>query len=865
MRRLLEIVRRAFTRSVRTQLVVGIALVHAVLMSIFVIERVDRERAFLDRQAREQVASLADTLATTTASWVLANDVAGLQEVIQSLASYPDLRYAMVLSPEGQVLAHTNPIYIGLYAQDEVSRRLLAAPPAPYTLVDSSQLADVASPIRMGNRMVGWARVGLGRAGVTANLRQAAWSGAAYTLTAIVAGILFAFLMARQLTRGITALVAVADQVRVGRHDVRVERVRDDELGRLGDGFNLMLDALGEQRERLQLILDSTAEGIFGLDTEGRFVFCNRAALAFLGYEVPEDILGQDAHVLIHHTHADGSHHSEEACRIRYAIHRGEGQHVTDEVFWRRDGRAIPVEYWAYPIQHNTRALGAVVAFLDITERRAAEQALRQSEEKFAKMFHSSPDMIVLTRLSDGRYIDVNEAFERILGYSRADALGQTALSLGVWADPRERKAVVDRLAQGETVRNHEVRFRHRDGHVLYGLLSSEQVEFGGESCILSIWRDISEHRQMVEALRRSEEKFSKIFRASPDLITISTVSDNRFVEANPAVEDLLGYGREEILGRTATELGLWENETSHQRFVEAARQEGRVVNMEVGLRRRDGKILTCLVSVDVIEFAGEQCLLAIVRDISERKEAELMLARKSEELARSNAELERFAYVASHDLQEPLRMVGSYVQLLARRYQGKLDADADEFIHYAVDGAERMRQLINDLLAYSRVSTRGREFAPVALGEALDDALANLRHALEENGATVEHGDLPTVEGDSSQLAQLFQNLISNALKFRSEAPPRIRVEATRQDREWVVAVSDNGIGIAPEHFERIFIMFQRLHNREAYPGTGIGLALCKRIVERHGGRIWVESEPGQGSVFRFTLPVRDNEQESP
>lgn len=241
-------------------------------------------------------------------------------------------------------------------------------------------------------------------------------------------------------------------------------------------------------------------------------------------------------------------------------------------------------------------------------------------------------------------------------------------------------------------------------------------------------------------------------------------------------------------------------------------------------------------------------------RDLISARQA---LEKTVAELRRSNSDLQQFAYVASHDLQEPLRMIASYTQLLGKRYKGKLDADADDFIRYAVEGASRMQTLINDLLAYSRVTTQGKAFEQVDCNQILEDVLSNLRLAIEENRAVVTYDALPVVTADGGQLGQLFQNLIGNAIKFHGEEPPRVHVSVELRNNEWQFSVLDNGIGVDPQYAERIFVIFQRLHNREEYPGTGIGLAVCKKIVERHGGRIWVKSPIGRGTVFYFTLPV--------
>jgi signal transduction histidine kinase len=228
------------------------------------------------------------------------------------------------------------------------------------------------------------------------------------------------------------------------------------------------------------------------------------------------------------------------------------------------------------------------------------------------------------------------------------------------------------------------------------------------------------------------------------------------------------------------------------------------------------------------------------------------------DDLARSNRDLEQFAYVASHDLQEPLRMVATYTQLLAERYQGKLDSDADKYIHYAVDGALRMQKLVQDLLAFSRVGRQGIAVESTDCNAMLQESISNLEAAIRDSGAVVQHTELPLVMADRSLLVQVFQNLIGNAIKFQGSEPPLIHVSAKTMGKEWVFSVADNGIGIAAEHRENVFVIFRRLHTLAEYPGNGIGLSICKKIVEQHGGRIWVDSEPGHGSTFQFTLPIK-------
>lgn len=345
----------------------------------------------------------------------------------------------------------------------------------------------------------------------------------------------------------------------------------------------------------------------------------------------------------------------------------------------------------------------------------------------------------------------------------------------------------------------------------------------------------------------------------------------------SPQIEAILGFSQEEWLNDPVRWYRQVHPDDRGRWNIEAAEMflSGKPLRSVYRVIARDGKVVSFHCEAKMVRHDDGQpwFIHGVAFDITELKTAEAQLkkahdelevrvqertaelARANDELASSNAELEQFAYVASHDLQEPLRMITSFTQLLVNRYRGNLDTDADEFIHFIADGAKRMSSLINDLLEYSRVGTRGRPLSPTDCSTVFELACNNLRVAIQEAGATITSDPLPKVMGDENQLLQLFQNLIGNAVKFRGEQPVKVHVSVERQKGNWLFRVSDNGIGIEPQHTERIFIIFQRLHNRSQYPGTGIGLAICKKIVERHGGRIWVESKPGAGANFCFLL----------
>ncbi len=370
--------------------------------------------------------------------------------------------------------------------------------------------------------------------------------------------------------------------------------------------------------------------------------------------------------------------------------------------------------------------------------------------------------------------------------------------------------------------------------------------------------------RQAEDALRESETRFRRLSALSSDWYWEQD-ENLRFVSLSGGMLKTVGASPEEYVGKTRwedTAIGLSEAEWEQHKATLRAHLPFQ--DFEFGRQRPDGSVFYVSISGEpVFDPAGAfRGYRGVGRDITRRKLAQAalrgahdQLERKAHELARSNEELQQFAYVASHDLQEPLRMISSYTQLLERRYRDRLDSDASEFMGFIVDGAARMKQLIEDLLAYSRVGTRGRAFQSVDCQAAFDKAVANLRGAIEQSGARITHDPLPSVLGDTGQLVQLLQNLIANAIKFRGDAAPVVHLGARQSGEGWIFSVKDEGIGIDPQYFERIFLMFQRLHSKADYPGTGIGLAICKKIVDRHGGRIWVESQPGRGCTFFFTL----------
>jgi PAS domain S-box-containing protein len=573
-----------------------------------------------------------------------------------------------------------------------------------------------------------------------------------------------------------------------------------------------------------------------------------------------------------------------------------------------RKGRVISLLLSTYEnaVGQNKKLFEAQIELKKMNETLSQKlNELEASEQRYENLIMTIPDIVY--RIDEkGCFTFLNSAIEK-LGYKPKELIGKHFSSLIMPGEDKKisRTPVLSRYQgkktgpEGAPKLFDERRTRERKTEGLEVLLIPKNknklkpgfikslnenivivevnssgiwaTEPGGRKVLMGtvgVIRDITERKLIEDRLVESEQLFRAIFDNANDGIALLNMSKHEMHICNRMMNGMLGYGPEETAHMHIRDLHP-ENELSGilKQYKKQALGE-LTISKNIPLKHRNGEMVYVDINAGRIELHDESYLLGIYRDVTERRRFEEELKKLNEsleqrvrertrELERSNRELEQFAYVASHDLQEPLRMVSSYVQLLEKRYSEKLDDDAKEFIDFAVDGATRMQALIHDLLSFSRVGTRGKPFAEVDMESALSDALSNLKITLEGAGAEVTNDPLPPAYADRGQMVQLFQNLVGNAIKFKGEKPPKVHISSRKEEGSWVFSVSDNGIGIEKEYLKRIFVIFQRLHTREEYDGTGIGLAVCNKIVNRHGGHIWVESVPGKGSTFFFSIPV--------
>ncbi len=509
-------------------------------------------------------------------------------------------------------------------------------------------------------------------------------------------------------------------------------------------------------------------------------------------------------------------------------------------------------------LQTRNEELMATTHELQVVNRELEEReiSLRETGKYLESLIDSASAPIIVwdPELRINRF---NRAAELLTGRSFSSMIGKT---VDVIFPPDQREEIMASRIQptlkGEQWEGVEIPVQDDRGGVKTALWNSATVR-GSQGEVISIiaqGQDITERKRVEMEVKEMAEKYSSLFNSTSDGIWIQDLT-GKIVEINDAYCEMSGYTSEDLLGKPFTLLEAAESEAEALAHMQTIIEKGHE-RFESRHRCKDGSIFD--VDLTALYLPRKEGRIAVFcRDVTSLRRSNEELRKYAQQLKNSNEDLERFAYIASHDLQEPLRNVVSFSQLLSRRYEGKLDPDADEFIGYIVEGGKRMQALVNDLLEYSRVSTRATPFQPTDSEGVVDRVMQNLFFAIQESNSTIETTPLPKVNADPGQLGMVFQNLIANAIKFHREEPPYIHISAEKSGSMWRFAVRDNGIGIDPAFNDRIFEIFQRLHTRDKYPGTGVGLAIVKKIIERHGGDIWVESELGKGSTFYFTLPA--------
>jgi PAS domain S-box-containing protein len=626
-------------------------------------------------------------------------------------------------------------------------------------------------------------------------------------------------------------------------------------------GFSEITRDLSEPTEseaKYRGLMEAAPDAMLVVNQSGEIVLVNLQAESQFGYR-RDELLGQKVSSIVpegfaERLVADGLRSAEEAL----AQQIGTGIELTAR---RKDGSEFPIEIMLSPL-HSPDGILITAAIRDISVRKAAETHLAQMERRYRGLLEAAPDAMVVVN-QGGEIVLLNLQAEKQFGYRRDELLGQKVVN--IIPEGFAERLIADGLRSAEeALAQHigtgiELTALRKDGSEFPIELMLSPLESDDVILVTAAIRDISVRKAAETHLAQMESRYRGLLEAAPDAMVVVN-QRGEIVLLNLQAEKKFGYPRDELLGQDVTNIipaGFAERLIADGlRSAEEALAQQIGTGIELTARRKDGSEFPMELMLSPLGSLGGILVTVAIRDITKRRSAEALLLEKVEQLYRSNEELQNFAYIASHDLQEPLRMVASYTSLIARRYKGKLDADADDFIAFAVDGAKRMQRLIQDLLTYSRVGSKEGEFFPISSEEALGQAMRNLRGAIEESAAVVTHDSLPVVLADETLLIQLLQNLVGNAIKYRRSGAPAVHVGAVPcSGGKWLFSVRDNGLGIEPQYFEKIFGMFQRLHKREEFAGTGIGLAICKKIVERHGGAISVESVIGEGSTFRFQM----------
>jgi len=601
-----------------------------------------------------------------------------------------------------------------------------------------------------------------------------------------------------------------------------------------------------ETNEYLENLINYANAPIIVWNTQYKITRFNKAFESITG-RTEKDVIGKSLEILFPLTHRNSSMEL-----IRKTL-EGERWEIVEINILHIDGSVRTLLWNSATIMSadGETPVSTIAQGQDITDRKRVEEELRESQEKYSSLYETSPVGIYRTRIDGSKILEINNRVCEMLGFTKEEFLRQPSAIR--WADPNRRNEILKILKEHGIATNFDADILKKDDSKISCLLSMKI--FKEEGHIEGFIVDITDRKHAEDAVRQSRKELDSLFEASPEMICFIGF-DGYFKRLNPAWVKTLGYPMDKLLSIPFIEF-VHPDDREDTNAEAAKLAEGqRTIRFDNRYRCNDGSYRW--LSWSVIPDTKEKLLYAVARDITEQKQADELLKITLENLERSNKELEQFAYVASHELQEPLRMVASYTQLLERRYKDKLDQDANDFIQFAVDGANRMQKLINDLLEYSRIASRGKDFTKIDISQVLGQAISNLHQLITDNTALVTNEDLPALNMDESQIIRVFQNLIENAVKFKKKSElPKIHISCKKKENFYEFAVRDNGIGIDMQFHDRIFTIFQRLHSKEDYPGTGIGLSICKRIIERHGGKIWFDSKVNEGTTFYFTIKI--------
>jgi PAS domain S-box-containing protein len=659
----------------------------------------------------------------------------------------------------------------------------------------------------------------------------------------------------------------------------------NEELKNTQEELNKSLKALSKSEENYKRILENLQDAYIRADKDGNIIMTSPSAVRMYRYNSSSDMLGVSANSLYKNQESRDQ-------LIKQLYKNGFVEDFEIEAL-RKDGTSFSASVNSqFHYDDNGQIQGTEAFVRDFTERKKAEESI----QKLANLVESSEDAII-TKSLNGTITSWNKGAETIYGYSADEIIGSNISILA----PKNLKLEIDELIedikQGKKVHHYETVRIRKDGRLINISITLSPIYIKGQLVgISTIARDITQSKKVEAELKRyrgqlenlvkertvelesaykslkeSQEHYLTLFNSIDEgFCTVEVIFDEnnypvdyRFLEVNPAFEKQTGLidAKNNLMRDMASDHEDYWFEIYGKvaltgkpiRFVNEAKQLNRwyyVYAFKVG--NPENREVAILFS-DITKFKESENKLKNYQHTLEKQVKE-----RTKELTRSNSELEHFAYVASHDLREPLRMITSFLQLLERKYDDKLDKDAHEFIGFAVDGAKRLNNMINDLLEYSQVTSKDKEFKPIDSEQILEETLINLKVPIDENKAVISHDPLPTIVGDKEILVELFQNLISNSIKYHGNDPPKIQVSAKEENNHHCFSIKDNGIGMSNDHLERIFTIFQRLHGQDEYEGTGIGLSIAQKIVHEHGGQIWVESQEGKGSTFYFTIPIQ-------